>query len=97
MQFLHWQVYMGHLAPFGEERQDIRFASVVAAIWNVQIAKWTGKDSTPQFRDIRDLVLRFGDTPEYLPPGPKKLTLEAARSAFQTVASYFTGGLKKKG
>ena len=94
MQWLHWKVYM-QAAPFAEERMDLRFASVVAAIWNVQIAKLTGKNATPKFREIDDVVLRFGDTPEYLPPGPTR-PVDGGRGAFSTLVSYLTGGMLPK-
>ena len=94
MQFTHWRVYMKMLAPFGEERMDVRIASIAAAVWNVQIAKATKQGTDPKYRDIEELVLRFGDTPEYLPPGPVK-PADGGRGAFATIKEYLLANAKK--
>lgn len=96
IQWLHWKAYMS-LAPFGEERDDIRAALVAQSIWNVQIAKAQGAwdaskrkhGSRPVMRPIDDFVLRFGDTPERQKMKPE------GRGVFDSILSTFESmGLK---
>lgn len=57
-QFHEWQVF-DSLEPFGEERSDIRIASVVQALWNIARDMKKCPDGYP----LADFVLQFGDTP----------------------------------
>lgn len=57
-QFLEWE-HFSTVEPFGEERDDIRFASVVQALWN--IARDT--KACPNGWPLEDFILSFGDAP----------------------------------
>lgn len=57
-QFLEWRMY-DDLEPFGEERDDYRFASICQALWN--IARDTKK--YPNGFPLSDFLVAFGDTP----------------------------------
>lgn len=57
---MEWQAFYD-LEPFGEERDDIRTASVVQALWN--IARDVKK--CPNGWPLQDFVLAFGDTPRW--------------------------------
>jgi hypothetical protein len=69
IQWHHWVAYMG-MNPRSEERWDKRFALVVQALWNVQIAKSKGG----KFRELWQVMnlFRMGDVPEYMPPPPTR-------------------------
>lgn len=53
-EFREWQAYY-KIEPFGEERQDLRIASIVATILNV-----VRKKGKAPIR-IRDAMIRFGE------------------------------------
>lgn len=57
-QFLEWE-HFSTVEPFGEERDDIRAASIVQALWN--IARDT--KACPNGWPLTDFLLSFGDTP----------------------------------
>lgn len=82
------------LAPFEEERADYRAALIAAAIWNVQIAKNTKKGHTPTFREVKEFVLRFGDSPEILDPGPTRK--QSSTEQWEMLTSAFLLGAEKK-
>lgn len=67
LQWREWQYYMA-LAPFHEERQDMRIASIVSAIVNMN----RDPKKYPEPLHIGKFVLPFGDAPEVLPPGPTR-------------------------
>jgi hypothetical protein len=69
IQWQRWIVYMS-LNPQGEEREDRRFALLVQAIWNVQIAKMKGG----RFRELWQIMelFRLGDHPQYTAPPPTR-------------------------
>lgn len=81
------------LAPFGEERDDYRAALIALSVWNVQIAKNTKKGSTPKFRDLREFILCFGDTPDPMTPTKK----QTPKEQWQTLVGIFKATARRKG
>jgi len=63
-QLQEWRAY-ADLEPFDEERDDLRAASIVQAIYNVHRRK-----NSPQI-PLKDCVLRFGEAPQ---PGQAQRT-----------------------
>ena len=68
LQFEKWRVY-DELDPFGEERDDYRFASISQALWNIARNVLTNPNGWP----ITDFIVRFGDTPSYKYTSPQTL------------------------
>lgn len=60
LQISKWQVY-DELEPFGEERNDWRFASICQALWNIARNVRTNPNGWP----LGDFLVRFGDAPVY--------------------------------
>lgn len=67
IQWIRWKAYMA-LNPIGEERMDIRIASICKEIWNVQLAKSGKPGTTPKYRTISEFLIPFGDAPKPDPP-----------------------------
>lgn len=57
-QFLEWRMY-DDLDPFGEDRDDYRFASIVQALWNIA----RDPKRYPNGFPLTDFLMNFGDTP----------------------------------
>lgn len=101
VEWLEWQVYMDLSAmPFDEERADRRTAMIVKAIWDVQIALNTKKNSHPQYIELFKILLglRVGDTPD---PTPKPAeNAEVGKTRFQAlkdrIAAWGGKPVKKK-
>lgn len=87
IEWIHWQVYMG-LAPFAEERADLRTGHIVATIAN--LTRDTKQHTLPF--DASDFAQRFGDTPEYFAPGP---TRTQSAEGFSEVMSGIADTYKK--
>ena len=91
LEWLEWKTYM-HLEPSGIETQSIYMAHLMAAVWNVQIAKAQGaydaskskRGVRPEFRKPYELIVRMGDMPDYAPP--KK---PAGRGIFDAIDDHF--------
>lgn len=76
-EWFEWVAFM-QLSPSATELEieSLRTASIVGAIWNVQIAKAQGSwdaakrksGKRPEFRQLHELIMRFGDMPDYTPP-----------------------------
>lgn len=69
-----WGAYR-ELAPFGEERADIRTGQLVRTFHeavNLIIETLGGKAPYDKQQTAPECALRFGDTPEYLGPGPTR-------------------------
>jgi hypothetical protein len=64
-QFQEWEAY-AKLEPFNELRDDYRFASIVAMIFNMAVAV---KDR----KTLAEFVLPFGEQPEPPPKKPEEL------------------------
>ena len=80
--FRDWQLY-GALAPFTEERDDIRFARLYQFLVNLQ------RDSKehPQPFPIEDFILKFGDSSPPAKPVVKKQTIaEQERNIMDWIA-----------
>ena len=58
-QFEEWMVY-DHLAPFTQDREEYRFASIVSTLSNINRDTKKRKEPWP----LDQFVLRFGDMPE---------------------------------
>lgn len=73
IEWLEWQVYMG-LAPFAEERADLRASYVVQTLMNVN------RDPKKRRRPYKlaDAALLFGDTPD-----PTKRTITRTQTPEQ--------------
>lgn len=62
--FREWQAYHD-LAPFGDDRRDIRVAAIERALHNILLR---GNGKTPPEGwpwALTDFILRFGDSPDY--------------------------------
>lgn len=57
-QLIEWETY-DTLEPFGEDRDDFRFASIVQALWNIH----RDPKRYPNGFPLTDFVLMFGDAP----------------------------------
>lgn len=62
-EFRDWQLF-AELEPFGEERSDIRTASIVSTLANVN----RDPKKRRQPYQMTDFLLRFGDAPEIKKP-----------------------------
>jgi len=58
-EFQDWQQF-AELEPFGEERADIRTASIVSTLANI----WRDPKKHRQPYQMSDFFFRFGDSPE---------------------------------
>lgn len=67
-QFFEW-IAFDELEPFGEERDDIRTASIVQMIHNVNVKAGHQKK-------LSDFILKFGD------PQPHKQTWQQQKALF---------------
>lgn len=62
MQLLEWHVY-AELEPFEEERQDLRFASIVQTLANIH----RDRKRKTQAYTLDEMSLKFGDAPRRPP------------------------------
>jgi hypothetical protein len=86
-----WKVYLS-LNPVGQDRDDLRTAQISQAIWNVQIAKATGRGRTPQYRRLMEFMLQIGDRPD--PNAPTKR--QTAKEQWAILKATFMKFAKKK-
>lgn len=84
---------MQQLVPNEPERMDIRFASIVQAIWNVQIAKSTKKNAKPKFEPLSEFRIYFGDLEKPLPQGPTRA--QSAAEQWARLKATFMGMVGK--
>ena len=68
LQFAKWQVY-DELDPFGEERDDYRFASICQALWNIARNVKTNPTGWP----LTDFLVLFGDMPKKVYQSPQTI------------------------
>lgn len=57
-QFNEWRAFY-ELDPFGEERDDVRFAAITHALWNIA----RDQSKHPKGWPLTEFVLAFGDNP----------------------------------
>lgn len=62
-EFLEWREFYA-LAPFGEERDDIRAASIVQALVSMQ----RNVETQPRWYPLTEFLLKFGDAPRVEAP-----------------------------
>lgn len=91
-QWLDWKVFMT-LTPFAmdRERADMRAALVAMTLWNVAIAKGTKKGHTPDYRQMHEFLMQWGDAPD---PRPKKRRMTEQEQFESVVASFESLGFK---
>lgn len=68
LQFAKWRVF-DELEPFGEERDDYRFASICQALWNIARNVRMNPNGWP----LTDFLVRFGDAPLIVYKHPQTL------------------------
>jgi hypothetical protein len=92
-QLLEWQVF-SELEPFDEVRQDLRFASVVEALLNIN--RDTKKKPIPF--TLKDTVLYFGDTVKAEEKAGIKPALpwQQLKAKCKAIAGYFNARFDKK-
>lgn len=71
LEWREWQVYMS-LAPFSEERADIRAAQVCQTIVNMN----RDTKEHPQPIPLKEFILKFGDATESVKKVEKTQTVE---------------------
>lgn len=79
-EFREWRAYYD-LEPFGEERQDLRIASIVSTMVNL-----VRKKGKPPIK-IRDAMLRIGE-----PPAKKRRPWEQLKAMGAAIAGAFQRG-----
>lgn len=90
LQWQDWQAYM-ELAPFVEERDDMRTARIVATIANIV----RDTETQPEPYTTIDFVQRFGDTPEMFDPAPTRTqTASDFGEVMRALADAYTKGVK---
>lgn len=88
-QFQEWRAF-DELDPFGEERDDFRFASVCQSLWNI------ARDAKryPNGFPITDFMLLFGDTPRAVKPTQTVAYQEQLINAWCETANVIAKGAR---